>query len=184
MINTDRKSILTKVKFAALPLVLVPGLTLAASTYDRARVVSAQPVYETVSYEVPVQECRSEQVAYRHTPEHGASATGPILGAIIGGALGNAVGHKKRNKQVGTVVGAVLGGSIGADISRQNRHSQGPPVEYRTEQVCETVSEYRSEQQLTGYDVRYRYAGQTYQTRMPRDPGDSIRVRVHVSPAG
>jgi len=123
-------------------------------------------------------------VAYRHAPEHRASATGPILGAIIGGALGNAVGHKKRNKQVGTVVGAVLGGSIGADIARQNRHYRGAPVEYRTEQVCETVSEYRSEQQLTGYDVRYRYAGQTYQTRMPRDPGDSIRVRVHVSPAG
>ncbi len=184
MINTDRKSMLKRIKFAALPLVLVPGLTLSASTYDRARVVSAQPVYETVSYEVPVQECRSEQVAYRHAPEHRASATGPILGAIIGGALGNAVGHKKRNKQVGTVVGAVLGGSIGADIARQNRHYRGAPAQYRTEQVCETVSEYRSEQQLTGYDVRYRYAGQTYQTRMPRDPGDSIRVRVHVSPAG
>lgn len=184
MINTDKNSMLKKVKLAALPLVLVPGLTLAAGTYDRARVVSAQPVYETVSYEVPVQECRSEQVAYRHAPEHRASATGPILGAIIGGALGNAVGHKKRNKQVGTVVGAVLGGSIGADIARQNRSYRGAPVQYRTEQVCETVSEYRSEQQLTGYDVRYRYAGQTYQTRMPRDPGDSIRVRVHVSPAG
>ena len=184
MINTDKKSLFRKATFAALPLVLVPGLALSASTYDRARVVSAQPVYETVSYEVPVQECRMEQVAYRHAPEHRASATGPILGAIIGGALGNAVGHKKRNKQVGTVVGAVLGGSIGADIARQNRHYRGAPVQYRNEEVCQTVNEYRSEQQLSGYDVRYRYAGQTYQTRMPRDPGDSIRVRVHVSPAG
>jgi uncharacterized protein YcfJ len=184
MINTENKSIVKKAAFAALPLILAPSLTFAAGTYDRARVVGVEAVYETVSYEVPVKECRMEQVAYRHGPEHRASATGPILGAIIGGALGNAVGHKKRNKQVGTAVGALLGGSIGADIARQNRYHRGASVEYRNEQVCNTVSEYRSEEQLLGYDVRYRYAGKTYQTRMPRDPGDSIRVRVHVSPVG
>lgn len=155
-----------------------PLLGIANGTYDEAEVVAAVPVYETVSREVPVQACRQEQVAYGSATRR--SATGPILGAIIGGALGNAVGHEKRNKQVGTVVGAVLGGSIGADISRRHRNG---PVEYRTQEVCDTRYEVRSEEQLAGYDVRYLYAGTTYQTRMPRDPGSTLRVRVRVSPA-
>jgi uncharacterized protein YcfJ len=159
--------------FTALPV-----LALAASTYDEAEVVSVEPIYETVSREVPVQACHEEQVTYRSGRNR--SATGPILGAIIGGALGNAVGHEKRNKQVGTVVGAVLGGSIGADISRRNRNG---PVQTRTEEVCDTRYEVRSEEQLAGYDVRYVYADTTYQTRMPRDPGATLRVRVRVSPA-
>ena len=44
-----------------VPLLLVPGVTLASTTYDRAQVVRSVPVYETVSYEVPVEECRTER---------------------------------------------------------------------------------------------------------------------------
>ena len=162
-----------------VPVLLVPGLAVAGTGYDQARVLDAQPVYERVSYEVPVEACREETVAYSPKPRR-ASATAPILGAIIGGALGNAVGHKKRNKQVGTVVGAVLGGSIGADVSRRNRgHDEG--VRYRTEQVCDTAYERREEERLAGYRVRYEYAGQTYTTRMQNDPGEFVRVRVNVS---
>ena len=164
-----------------VPALLVPSVAMASTSYDRARVVAADPIYERVSYEVPVRECRSEQVPYRQS-HHRASATGPILGAIIGGAIGNAVGHKKRNKQVGTVVGAVLGGSIGADISRNHRRYGRDAVTYRTEEVCNVGYEVREEEQLTGYNVRYVYAGKTYQTVMPRDPGRSLRVRVSVSP--
>ncbi len=168
-----------------VPLLLVPGVTLASTTYDRARVVSSVPVYETVSYQVPVEECRTERVAYPRGQHQRASATGPILGAIIGGALGNAVGHKKRNKQVGTVVGAVLGGSIGADIARRHRDypHRGNHVTYRHEQVCDVVNEYREEERLSGYDVTYVYGGKTYKTVMPHDPGRALRVRVRVSPA-
>lgn len=159
-------------------LALSPIAGMANATYDEAEVVAVVPVYEMVKRELPVQACRQEQVAYGSAQRR--SATGPILGAIIGGALGNAVGHEKRNKQVGTVVGAVLGGSIGADISRRNRKGV---VDYRTEEVCDTRYEVHAEERLTGYDVRYVYAGTTYETRMPRDPGNSLRVRVRVSPA-
>jgi len=161
-----------------LPALLAPSLTFAATVYDQARVISSEPVYENVSVEVPVRECRDEPVRYSHAERR--SATGPILGAIIGGALGNAVGHHKRNKQVGTVVGAVLGGSIGADISRRQRHYDDS---YGTERVCDVVHEVRHEERLTGYDVRYVYGGRTYATVMPHDPGESVRVRVRVSPA-
>jgi len=181
----QRKSIRTRVRGVALvaaPIMLVPGLALGSATYDRARVVDVDPIYETTRYSVPVEQCRDEQVAYAEPTYARRSATGPILGAIIGGALGNAVGHHKRNKQVGTVVGAVLGGSIGADISRRNSY-QGSEVRYRSERVCSVSNEIREEERLAGYDVTYAYGGTTYRTRMNRDPGDFIRVRVRVTPA-
>ena len=175
----------------AAPLLLVPAIAFSATTpsdtipsdtiYDRARVVSADPIYETVSYDVPVEQCREQQVRYSEPVRTQGSVTGPILGAIIGGAIGNAVGHHKSNKQVGTIVGALLGGSIGADISRRHRAAVGP-VSYRTEQVCEVLREVREEERLAGYNVSYVYAGTTYSTRMKRDPGDSVRVRVSVNP--
>ena len=160
-------------------LLLVPGSVWARTEYDWAKVTSVYPVYETVTLVEPYEECRQERVPYasRH-----ASATPPILGAIIGGALGNAVGHKKRNKQVGTVVGALLGGSIGADIARRN--SRSTAVSYQTATRCHIVEQTRREERLTGYDVTYEYNGATYRTRMQRDPGDSVRVRVRVTPVG
>ena len=39
------------------------------------------------------------------------------------------------------------------------------------------------EEQFAGYNVRYVYAGATYNTVMPQDPGQTMRVRVHVRPA-
>ena len=174
----------------ALPVMLLPGLVFAehgrsdrtGSHYEQAKVVAAQPVYETVSYNVPLERCAEQEVAYREQPRRG-SAVGPILGAIIGGAVGNAVGHKKRNKQVGTVVGAALGGAIGASASRNRRGYTDGNVSYRTEQVCNVVHETREEERLAYYDVTYQYGGTTYATRMKRDPGEYMRVRVNVRPA-
>lgn len=164
-----------------LAAILLPSVALADHGYRYASVVASDPIYETVAYEVPVEQCRDEPGAYHR--ERGRSATGPILGAIIGGALGNAVGHKKRNKQVGTAVGALLGGSIGADVARRHR-SRHDEVRYRTRQVCSVVHERHEEQRLTGYRVTYRYGGETYTTEMDHDPGDSLRVRVSVTPVG
>ena len=145
----------------------------AASHYDTARVIDVTPVYEKVRYAMPVEECGPQTV---RLPEYRASGTAQIVGAVIGGALGNAVGHKKRNKQVGTAVGAVLGASIANDIARNSRGDSR--VRYGTRNVCQTFTEYRDEDRLLGYDVRYRYAGQTYTARMKRHPGTEIRIRV------
>ena len=169
----------------ALPLLLAGALAMpahAVTTYEQAQVVGVTPVYETVTQRVPIRECREETVAYRNDVGP-RSATGPILGAIIGGAIGNAVGHSNTNKKVGVAVGALLGGSIGVDISRRHRAAHSQSVDYRTEEVCQTNYEERAEERLSGYDVRYVYGGSTYQTRMPHDPGDTLRVRVRVSPA-
>ena len=160
------------------PAALVTATSLAvgaqaASHYESARVIDVIPVYETVRYAVPVEDCRAQTV---RLPQYRVSGTAPMIGAVIGGALGNAVGHKKRNKQVGAVVGAVLGASIGNDIA--NASPDRARVRYGTRHYCETFTEFRTDDRLLGYDVSYEYAGQTYTSRMKRRPGDEIRIRV------
>ena len=142
-------------------------------------VIAAYPVYQTVVRERPREQCHIEQVQRRHA--NGQSATPAILGTIIGGALGNAVGSKKSNQRVGAVVGGVLGYSIGKDVGRRHAQRHGD-VQYEEQEVCSTSYERVEEERLTGYDVSYAYAGQTYKTRMRRDPGSTVRVRVQVEP--
>lgn len=172
----------TRMMSSLIVAAMVPSVALAGHGYQYANVVSSDPIYRTVSYSVPVEQCRDETVAY-HEPQR-RSATGPIVGAIIGGALGNAVGHKKRNKQVGTVVGAVLGGSIGADIARRKAGGYGGERHYSTREVCSVVHERHTEERLSGYLVTYRYGGETYTTEMDHDPGRRVRVQVEVTPVG
>ena len=143
----------------------------ASSHYETARVIDVIPVYETVRYAMPVENCRAQTV---RLPQYQASGTAPIIGAVIGGAVGNAVGHKKRNKQVGALIGAVLGATIGNDIANASPNR----ARYGTRHYCDTYTEYRNEERLLGYDVSYEYGGQTYTARMKRRPGDEIRIRV------
>ena len=147
-------------------------------SYDYATVLSATPVTQIFTYQEPRQQCWVETVERPGRKEY--SATGTVLGGVIGAAIGNQLGHKKRNKQVGAVAGALLGASIGNDISRRNaRHYGG-----YTDQVekCRTIQETIEEERVVGYDVSYRYQGKTYRTRTQSHPGDSIRLRLSVTP--
>ena len=161
------------------------------SQIERAEVLSVSPVVETVEVYQPREVCRNEQVrlntrGYRDGYSRGyRSRTPGVVGAIVGGALGHAVGNGKTNKKIGTAVGAVLGGSIGADISRRNheRRDYGHSgVRYRTERVCEVVSDTRTEERIRGYDVAYAYGGATYTTLLDYDPGRYLDVSVSVTP--
>ena len=156
---------------------LLPGTAFAAVQYHEVPVLDVEPIVETVATMEPRQECWFERVPVRTVH---ASASTPLIGALIGGAVGNAVGHKKRNKQVGAVVGALIGGSIGYDIQREARRSHG--VRQVRRQTCAVVETTRPARRVTGYRVTYRYAGETYRTRMATHPGDTIRVRVRVTP--
>lgn len=151
--------------------------------YDYATVIDAEPIFKTVHVRTPREECWEEEVAYDayyYRDGHHNNRTGAILGGLIGAAIGNGVGHHKRNKQVGTVVGAVLGASIGnAYTSMRNRRQF---VTYGLEERCRIVEETHVEERIVGYNVRYRYSNVTYSTRMKVDPGDTIKVRVSISP--
>ena len=179
---------------AASPIAALAG-TSSSVSLDRAKVVAAEPVYRTVTHSVPVEQCVLVKEPVAQTPRY-RSFTGPILGAVIGGAIGNAVGHSKTNKKVGTAVGAVLGGTIGRDIQRRAEQRRAEQygdygryetahyetARYTTREVCETVYETSEELELEGYDVTYRYAGQTHNARMDHDPGRYLQVRVRVTP--
>lgn len=172
---TEIKTIL-----GGLTLALVLSQAANAGGYrDYAQVTRVDPLYERVSHRVPEQHCHIERHAYRER-SGGDSHTGTIVGGILGAALGNELGHKKRNKQVGAVAGGLLGASIGRDLSRADR---GADVRYRDREVCETRYQNRTERELVGYRVHYRYRGQTYQTRTDRHPGDKMPVTVDVRPA-
>lgn len=111
-----------------------------------------------------------------------STTNGTLLGALIGGALGNQVGDGN-GRTAATIAGAVIGGKVGHDIDARN-DSNGTAYEYRDQggivRRCRTVSDGGG--RFGGYDVTYRYAGQSYHALMNYRPGRTIRVMVDVRP--
>ena len=141
--------------------------------YGYATVLSAEPIVKLFSISRPEKECWDETVQANNGK---GSRTHTIMGALIGGAIGNALGHNKSNKRVGAVAGALLGGSIAKDNQRKERS------QYNVVTRCHTSRVSSEEERVIGYRVTYHYQGKTYTTRMKRDPGNSLRVRLSVSP--
>lgn len=63
------------------------------------------------------------------------------------------------------------------------RRAYGHDVYNRPVERCEIRHDYYEEERVVGYDVRYQYNGRVYHTRMDRDPGPRVRVRVNVAVA-
>jgi len=143
---------------------------------DNARVIEAQPLYETVAVAHPVTECWTETVN-RSSYRPGAYIA-PIAGGIIGGVVGHQFGKGRGNTAL-TVAGTLLGASVGHGLG-QSDYPQRPVVEHVRR--CETVDQYEQQQQLVGYRVKYNYEGQTYYTQTTEHPGRYIPVRVSVYP--
>lgn len=146
--------------------------------FDYAEVVRVDPIVRHVRVSTPREECWDEEVPVYRSEYR--SATPMILGGIIGGVVGSTMG-KGDGRTAATVAGTVLGGSVGRDVGHANQR----PAESGTvlETRCRQVADYREEERVEGYDVSYRYQGEEYRTRMPRDPGERVRVRVTVEPA-
>ena len=177
---------------------------------DTAQVLSAQPIYERNS--VPRQECTTETVTTdRRVPSQGyvdvgyqqpapapsgerTIGAGTVLGAIIGGVVGHQFGNSSGGRDRGTAAGAIVGGIVGNQIENSAPSAPsyaGAPVasnsgrvdyipETRNVQRCRTVYDGRDE--VTGYNVAYRYQGRDYTTRMAYDPGPTMRVQVNLTP--
>lgn len=145
---------------------------LASGFQDRAEVISSTPVYESVND--PRRECWEERVGYESTRRRDYG--GAIVGGLVGGLLGNQIG-KGSGRSWGTAVGAATGAIVGDNIDNDGHRSvAGAP---RYEQRCRQIDNWS--RQLSGYDVTYRYQGQTYTAFMPYDPGRTVRVNVSVS---
>ena len=177
----------------------------ANSRNDMAQVIGVQPMYgQNGAYQR--QECWNERTNaydngyYRDTNGNlyrgDSNADGTLLGAIIGGVLGNQVGQGD-GKTAATVGGAVIGGVIGNNVDRNNNnynnnYNNNNAYNDNYDQYrgsagvvtrCRTVSDYNN-QSINGYNVTYRYAGQTYHTVTSYRPGRTMRVRVSVMPQG
>jgi uncharacterized protein YcfJ len=182
-------------RFLTLGLLLASAPVLAQSGYrdagypapgasesvkfSYADVLRVDPIYETVRYREPREECREQQVE-RVERGGGDPTGGTIVGAIIGGVIGSNIGSGN-GRRAATAAGAVIGGAIGRDVDKNNG---GPDRRYvSTEQHCQVVDVEREERRIAGYDVEYQFKGDVYVSRLPYDPGNKLRVRVAVSPA-
>lgn len=161
-------------------LLLASGAAQAGHDRDaftaRARVLSSTPIYETISE--PRRECWTETVGYEtHSYRDGSNTGGAILGAIAGGLLGSTVG-KGDGKVAAAAVGAATGAVVGDRWNKTGTRYASVPQEVER---CRTHNEYR--QVVSGYDVRYRFQGRDYNTRLPYDPGKWLTLNVGFSVA-
>lgn len=163
-------------RIALLALLATGAAATQAQTFvDRARVQDVQPQYETV--QVPRQECSSQWVQDAPVAaERGYG--GAIIGGVAGGLLGNQVG-KGHGKEAATAAGAVIGAITGDRLQNNQPQAvvQPQPREVRS---CRTVHD--MQQRLTGYRVTYEYRGNMYSTVTREQPGQSLPVRVSVTP--
>lgn len=157
----------------------------SAQYQDSARVSSVTPEYERVNR--PRQECSSEYVpgaTYRNEQaDSGHAYTGTIVGGITGALLGSRLG-KGRGNRAATAAGAIAGAVIGNQIQENGRHARRGEVYEEPDrelQRCRVVDHW--DKRLAGYRVVYEYAGRSYTTLLPYDPGRQIPVRVSVTPA-
>ena len=158
-------------------------------SYDYAKVVNVDPVYETYQVNHPVEKCYDKRVPVKkHSQYRNSSYTNEIIGGVIGGAIGNRVGKRGGGsaRDVATVVGAVLGASVAHDLERKNtrRHSTNDYNNsgYKVVQHCELHDSYQSKREIVGYNVAYKYHGNVYYTKLDRHPGHKIKVKVAVNP--
>jgi uncharacterized protein YcfJ len=144
--------------------------------FDRAKVVEVVPIKEIVRVPSERRECWTEEVQRtRRGSDPGIYA---LTGGIIGGVIGHQIGRGDGRK-VATAAGSVIGAVVGHDIGKNQ--SRAEPY-YDVEQRCRIVEEYYEEERLAGYDVTYKYRGRSYTTRMNRDPGQFVKLRVSVDP--
>jgi len=162
----------------AVPFLAATSVVQAQSTtYVDAPVVNVEPIVEVITRKIPHEECREKEV--RVVPSSGAHSPTPgLLGAAVGGAVGGAAGHDSRYQPLIIGAGALLGASIGTDIA----HQRSAQPYYVTQRDCGIDYELRDSERVVGYRVAYRYQNNVYYTRTDTAPGESIRLRVDVSP--
>ena len=162
-------------------LLAATGTAQASDSNDdsfiaRAQVLSSTPVFDTVND--PRRECWTESSGYETRSYRDGSNTGrTVLGAIAGGLLGSTVG-KGNGRVAAAAVGAATGAVVGSRWNDgSNRYESSP----RQVERCRTADNYR--QVVSGYDVRYRFQGREFSTRLPHDPGKWLTLNVSFSVA-
>ena len=143
------------------------------------KVIDVTPMYRQVRVTTPVKECWSEPVTRSHRVYDGGHTAGSTLaGGIIGGIIGHQIG-KGRGRKLATAVGTIVGAQMGHDAAHGG-YATDSYIVY--EDVCEVEQKVSYEQVLDGYQVNYKYQGSQYQTVLPYNPGNKIKLRLSVEP--
>lgn len=151
--------------------------------YDYGKVIKVTPVYHT--YHSPKQRCYRHYDDYRRHKGHhlgyrNDTSISTIVGAVAGGTIGNQLGKGKENRAAYTAAGAVVGGVIGHELA-DNRHRHQYDKHARCYDKQQQYS-YSNRKKLKGYNVRYRYKGETFTTFSHQHPGRRIKLEVNLSP--
>ena len=159
--------------------VVLSSTAQAASYVAEAPVVDVVPIVSERYVPHRVERCEVVRKArYRYDDHHGVSPVGSIVGGVLGGLVGNQFGGGN-GKTALTAVGAVVGATIGNRAAHRRAHG---PAYYEPVERCRTVTEHEVVQEVTGYDVTYVYNGQEFVKRSRVRPGDTIPVKVEVTP--
>jgi uncharacterized protein YcfJ len=144
--------------------------------FDRARVLSVEPIIRFVRVAIPERECHPQEI---HTPVYTQNNNGAaVVGGIVGAVLGHNLGHGDNGA---TVAGAIIGAAVGKNMTR-GTGGYTEAVSYVDH--CDEYTRYETQQTVEGYNVTYRYRGQVYTTRTDYEPGKFINVQVAVRPVG
>ena len=152
----------------------------SSSYYVSAPVLQVDPIYTTRTIDQPIRRCTTQdEVVHQHAYErrrddHDYFVPG-LFGGVVGGLIGSRFGGGSGKKAL-TVVGALAGASIARDAARRHREHRYPT------KVCHTTIEKEVVEDISAYDVTYEYGGQQFSKRMSTHPGETVRVRVQVSP--
>jgi uncharacterized protein YcfJ len=136
----------------------------------RAKVLASTPVYETINE--PRRECWTETVGYETRGAREGGAGGAVLGAIAGGLIGSTVG-KGDGRVAAAAVGAATGAVVGDRMQQGGTRYESVPQQVER---CQTHDSFR--EVVSGYDVRYRFEGREYVTRLPYNPGKWLALNV------
>jgi uncharacterized protein YcfJ len=176
---------MNKMSIAVAVGVIASTPVFAESFTETVPVLGVRPIVE--QHPVNHRQCWNEtRHIYEHTVtrEDNGPMIGPgtVLGAVVGGVIGHQMGNSSGGRDRGTAAGAIVGGIVGNQVDRQNAPPPQPVTESRpvTIEKCEVVQEMR--EVTTGFEVRYRWNGHEFVTRMPYDPGRRVRVAVNIDP--
>jgi uncharacterized protein YcfJ len=139
--------------------------------YDYATVLESTPVIKLVERTDYERECKPKVIRYQTRSKNDNS----LLGTVVGAAIGHALGHRSKHRTGATVAGAIIGNNIAK--------SNGPTyAKERVENHCQMIPVTWQEEQIVGYNVVYRYNDRTFETRLPYEPGDTLKIRVLLNP--
>jgi len=164
---------------------LIVAMTLLASTLsaegftmtEYVKVSSSNPVYTTISEDIPTEQCRDVREAVSSGGMGNADVLGAVVGGAAGGVLGNQVGGGK-GKTAATIGGAVLGVFAGQNIG--SKYNTPQTTSYQTVRKCETVYTTQTHQVVDGYVNIAKFKGKEIRVQSD-EPLKQIPVTVTYS---